>query len=193
MFAYGVRGLGGGDRLAGDGQLRGEYLAGFRAPLKVCLAPGALCKNRVERRTHSIRNERVLEVLHRHDHVVVPEKPLDLPKTTDASAPYRRRFAEVGRNEATTFTGLCRDHDNFLFVPIENDNQLTFTSQQKFLLAYREVLRELHVSMRRAGCRETRWPANGRAHPTGKTPNALIGCGVGPKSTSEARRVQRFL
>jgi len=57
-------------------------------------------------------------------------------------------FKQVGRNQATTFTGLCQKHDSELFRPIDINEFDVSNQQQKFLLAYRSVLRELHTRIK---------------------------------------------
>jgi hypothetical protein len=59
-------------------------------------------------------------------------------------------FQQVGRNLATTFTGLCQKHDSELFRPIDINEFDVGNQQQKFLIAYRSVLRELHTRIKAA-------------------------------------------
>ena len=55
--------------------------------------------------------------------------------------------ASIGRNQATTFTGLCARHDNLLFAPIEKNELSMAEEEHRFLLAYRAAYRELHATM----------------------------------------------
>lgn len=159
---------GGGRR--SEGEHKGKRMAAYRTTYKKCLAPGPDCANKVSGRAHSIQNTRVVKLLADHGyvegrrvkkgHVIMPETRPEvfkkafeaLPKDPDSD----RRidglppFRPIGRNQATTFTGLCGRHDSAMFVPIEGENRLTFTEEQKFLLAYREVLREFHTSKQAA-------------------------------------------
>lgn len=59
-------------------------------------------------------------------------------------------FKYIGRNKATTFSGLCGQHDNDIFRSI--DDRLPDLSDQThlFLLAYRAVLREYYVVLQNA-------------------------------------------
>ena len=59
-------------------------------------------------------------------------------------------FQPVGRNRATTFTGLCGNHDRELFRTIESNSLHTSNSQHLFLLSYRAVLMETHASRKSA-------------------------------------------
>ena len=59
-------------------------------------------------------------------------------------------FRPVGRNSATTFTGLCGDHDRELFAAIETIPVQTTDARHLFLLAYRAVLKEAHASRKSA-------------------------------------------
>ena len=55
-------------------------------------------------------------------------------------------FRPVGRNHATTFTGLCGNHDHELFRTIEMNALQISDSQHLFLLSYRAVLMEAHAT-----------------------------------------------
>jgi hypothetical protein len=88
-------------------------------------------------RAHSIQNNGVLDLLAEAGHVVM------LQCKVDAKNGPIRFFDTVGRNKATTFTGLCSSHDNELFRPIDTQPLDLSNKQQLFLLAYRSVLREL--------------------------------------------------
>lgn len=59
-------------------------------------------------------------------------------------------FDTVGRNVATTFTGLCSAHDAAIFRLIDNADIDPGNDEQLFLLAYRAVLREMHAVMQAA-------------------------------------------
>ncbi|MFJ3317756.1 SEC-C domain-containing protein [Herbaspirillum huttiense] len=50
----------------------------------------------------------------------------------------------VGINQASTFTGFCSHHDKTLFSPLE-DQPITLSNEQLFLLAYRSISRELYA------------------------------------------------
>jgi hypothetical protein len=56
----------------------------------------------------------------------------------------------VGRNNATTFTGLCGKHDHELFNSIETGPIEVADHRHLFLLAYRTVLFEAHSSRKAA-------------------------------------------
>jgi hypothetical protein len=56
----------------------------------------------------------------------------------------------VGRNKATTFTGLCEHHDRRLFAQIDASDLDWLRAEHRFLLAYRAVLYELHATCRAA-------------------------------------------
>jgi hypothetical protein len=60
------------------------------------------------------------------------------------------QFKRIGRNNATTFAGLCDEHDSLLFKPIDTMAFDPDNTEQLFLLAYRAVLRELHSKMKGA-------------------------------------------
>ena len=108
-----------------------------------CFWPSDDC-NEPAIKAHSIQNSRILDQLTDDGHVVmpVPKRDLDIIPTIE--------FAKVGRNKATTFTGLCGKHDNAMFQAIDNHDVDFSSSEQLFLLAYRSVLKGLHASMKAA-------------------------------------------
>ena len=111
---------------------KGKYLQ--------CLEPHEACTRR-SIRAHSIQNGAILELLQHDGHVVMPRLKLD-PNSGPSV-----RFESVGRNKATTFTGLCADHDASIFAPIETTSIDVENDWHLFLLAYRAVLKETHVTL----------------------------------------------
>ena len=105
-----------------------------------CLEPKEACTRR-SIRAHSIQNGAILEMLQHDGHVVMPRLKLDLNSGPSV------RFESVGRNKAATFTGLCTDHDASIFAPIETTSIDVENDLHLFLLAYRAVLRETHVTI----------------------------------------------
>jgi hypothetical protein len=77
-------------------------------------------------------------------HVVMLRQRLDL----ESGPTYK--FERVGIGHATIFTGLCGEHDQTLFAPIDRFELALTDSEQLFLHAYRAVLRETHVSIEAA-------------------------------------------
>ncbi len=102
-----------------------------------CFWPKEECTQKAVR-AHSVQNSRVLDLLCRDGHVIMPK--LDL----SAGKPPNCVFRPVGRNLATTFTGLCMNHDREMFRPIEMNSIRISDLQHLFLLAYRAVLKEAH-------------------------------------------------
>lgn len=56
-------------------------------------------------------------------------------------------FRRTSHNQATTFMGLCKDHDNYLFEPIDNSPIDLNNEEHVFLLHYRTVLKEHHGAL----------------------------------------------
>jgi hypothetical protein len=83
-------------------------------------------------------------LLQRDNHVVTPAWRFSI------SAPPQLEFGLVGRNSASTFTGLCGPHDDQLFAPIEKNPLDLSDLEHLFLLAYRAATRELHATMEAA-------------------------------------------
>lgn len=107
-----------------------------------CLEPSEQCENEPIR-SHSIQNSRVLDLLCHKGHVIVPQLThvKSIPKVV---------FSKMGRNQATTFPGLCAHHDQEMFRPIETAPIDTGDEAHLFLLAYRAVLKETHASIEEA-------------------------------------------
>lgn len=103
-----------------------------------CSAPGENCDEPAIR-AHSVQNARCLDLLARDGHLI------QFTLSFDKAAP-RAVFREIGRNRATTFTGLCSPHDATLFAPIDTQPLDHSDPEQLFLLGYRAVLRELHAT-----------------------------------------------
>jgi hypothetical protein len=60
------------------------------------------------------------------------------------------QFQDVGRHEATTFTGFCSEHDREIFDAIESHGFDATNPEHLFLAAYRAVAKELHAQMEAA-------------------------------------------
>lgn len=103
-----------------------------------CLHVGFDCKEKPVR-AHSIQNSKVLDLLQRKNHVVAP-----LPYMDPATGP-GVKFTSIGRNDASTFTGLCAKHDKELFRLADTEPLDTSNAKQLAQLAYRAVMRELHA------------------------------------------------
>lgn len=104
-----------------------------------CFAPGVECDGEAIR-AHSIQNAKALDLICEDGHVSAPIMRMtrDAPPTVE--------FGRVGRNKASTFAGLCSDHDSAIFSPIELEEVDWASSEHLFLVAYRAVLFELHAS-----------------------------------------------
>ena len=88
-------------------ELFGKHKADRASKYEMCLGPDNECEGSIIR-AHSVQNSRVLELIQESGHVIMPR----LVSSFDRGAGFR--FESVGRNEATTFTGLCQKHDREL-------------------------------------------------------------------------------
>src|SRR5262249_55137686 len=59
----------------------------------------------------------------------------------------RLAFVKIGRNDASTFTGLCSKHDIELFKSIDTEPLDVDNCEHLRQLAYRSVMRELHAHL----------------------------------------------
>ena len=82
----------------------------------------------------------MLDALAEEGHVVMYKTD-----RVDRGRRVRARFKRVGSNDATTFAGLCAQHDTELFAPIDQRPLNLEDSEQLFLLAYRSILRQAHA------------------------------------------------
>jgi hypothetical protein len=117
-----------------------SFFEGAGLRLHRCLAPGMACRDTAIR-SHSVQNSRVLDLLARDGHVK------RVGKKIEGDAGPVIRFEDVGRNQATTFTGFCSKHDSEIFRPIEIDPFRPSDPEHLFLAAYRAVAKELHACM----------------------------------------------
>ena len=108
-----------------------------------CHEPTEKCEQKAIR-AHSIPTGTVMNRLAHEGHVVMPQLKLKMPP------PAEIQFERVGGNKATTFTGLCAQHDNDIFRPIDDTLPDLADDAHLFLLAYRAVLREYHVVLQNA-------------------------------------------
>lgn len=107
--------------------------------VSTCLAgdPGSCRQSAI--RAHSIQNSAVMGLLAEDGHVI---------EIRARGTPPKMKMKKIGRNRASTFTGLCAKHDDEIFRPIDTE-QLDLTNPRHlFLLAYRAVFREQHVLRR---------------------------------------------
>jgi hypothetical protein len=109
-----------------------------------CLGPKSDCTENCIN-AHSIQNGQILDQLASNHHVIMAVTKLDIDREAEIIT-----FKKVGRKQATTFTGLCQKHDSELFRPIDMNEFDVSNQQQKFLIAYRSVLRELHTRIKAA-------------------------------------------
>lgn len=105
-----------------------------------CLEPSLQCPNKAIR-AHSIQNSRVLDLICCNDHVI------QLLPHFEKDNPSELRYKLIGRNKATTFTGLCSEHDRTIFREVDNNQINANDTLHLFLLAYRSIYRELYATM----------------------------------------------
>jgi hypothetical protein len=104
-----------------------------------CLEPLMQCAETAIR-AHSIQNRQTISLLQNDNHVLAWQ-----PRFSRAGPEVRLRM--VGRNEASTFSGFCSQHDTTLFRPLDTKPLDIADQEQLFLLAYRAITCELHAIM----------------------------------------------
>lgn len=99
---------------------------------------GVRCNNIID--AHSIQKNGSLSAISENGKVYAISKNIgDIKKHSGKLV-----FIKVGIGKVSTFRGLCKEHDNELFEPIDKSPLLP-TDQQICLYAYRSICRELFV------------------------------------------------
>ena len=107
-----------------------------------CWAPGMECEN-APIRAHSVQNSSILDSIQSNGHVVGIETFLQ-------SGELHSGFREIGRNKATTFRGLCNEHDTNIFAHLDR-NELNLNDKQTcLLLTWRAITHEMAEKMNAA-------------------------------------------
>lgn len=121
-----------------DNFLKDSFFKNLKSSDKRCWAPGGNCNSKPIN-AHSIQNSKVLEILSLDGHVIMPKEKIvhkgEIPIVG---------FTEIGRGEASTFTGLCQKHDKEIFSPIDDFDIDLDNNQQLFLIAYRSIFKKYH-------------------------------------------------
>ena len=103
---------------------------------KECLAASVgNCKGKIVK-AHTVQENGSLSLMACEGHVYVVQA---IYGSTDNKMEVR----PVGIGLATTFWGFCADHDNKIFLPIEQTSYKS-TPQQNFLFAYRSLCKEIY-------------------------------------------------
>lgn len=124
--------------MAADGKAIGKFFDLQKKVYENCLHTGFDCERKAVR-AHSIQNGKVLDILQADHHVVMP-----VQKLSKDNEPVTE-FSLIGRNNASTFTGLCAEHDAELFKLVDTQPIDVKNKEQLGQLAYRAVMRELHT------------------------------------------------
>lgn len=122
-----------------EGEVKAEFFKNMKLRFEKCLWPTMQCpKDPI--RAHSVGKSTSLVFIEEAGHVLEmrPKIVNDKPAT---------QFVKIGRNEASTFTGFCNQHDTQLFLPIDTKPLKLDDPEQLFLIAYRSATRELHAVM----------------------------------------------
>lgn len=94
-------------------------------------------------RAHAVQNGRALDQIAEDGHVMMVGSEIK-------NEGIQLSFEKVGRNKATTFTGLCSKHDTELFRSIDLSPIDQSNPEHLFLVAYRAVLKEFHANLQAA-------------------------------------------
>jgi hypothetical protein len=105
---------------------------------EACLYPFKDCTNKPIN-AHSIQNARTFDILNEDNHLI------QIRHRFTKELNVIIEFKSIGRNDASTFLGLCSQHDNSLFDQIDKNPIDLSNKEQLFLIAYRSVLKEYHA------------------------------------------------
>lgn len=121
-------------------EMRAQFFGTIGRQFNRCLSADMTCE-RSAIRAHSVQNAGALDLICRDGHVICPTIRArgDDPPVID--------FTPVGRNKATTFSGLCSEHDREIFREIDTNPVDVTNPLHLYLLANRSILRELHATM----------------------------------------------
>lgn len=109
---------------------------------KICCAKSlndGLCSGKIIK-AHTVSKSGCLKQIAENSHVMGTKTSLSELISTEGSLVIKK----VGINDASTFTGFCSYHDKELFAALE-DQKITLSDEQLFLLAYRSTSRELYA------------------------------------------------
>ncbi|MBY5453961.1 hypothetical protein HFO91_30755 [Rhizobium leguminosarum] len=120
-----------------NGDQKGRFYEAIKQKFNKCLCPNMDCEKPAIR-AHSVQKATALSFIEEAQHVY------GLKMTLKGAEPICE-FEKIGRNNASTFTGFCSQHDTELFRPIDTKPLNLKDEEQLFLIAYRSVTRELHA------------------------------------------------
>ena len=92
-------------------------------------------------KSHTIQKKRSLQFIAENGQVLGFSKNYNVDEYSSPIV-----LSRIGINEASTFYGFCKTHDNKLFHPID-DFEFVPTDEQVYLLTYRTFIRELYAKM----------------------------------------------
>ncbi|MBK8505981.1 MAG: hypothetical protein IPL46_29575 [Saprospiraceae bacterium] len=106
----------------------------------MCLFGNLDCK-KTAIKAHSLQNSTIFELLSSDGHVIT------IGISRDENHKPISKWKRIGRNLASTFTGLCSTHDNSIFEKIDKNPINIQDKEHLFLLAYRALYKELHANL----------------------------------------------
>ena len=124
------------------GKMKSKFFESFKEENVKCLEPDESCTKKLIN-SHTIQDSRILSILACNQHVIYIK--------TDLSPVQRAKLGEykepdikpISIHTATTFKGLCNNHDTKIFYVIDTQPIDLSNAEHVFLLTYRAVLKEL--------------------------------------------------
>ena len=102
-----------------------EFFKTMKWGFSKCLGPTLTCQESAIR-AHSVQNANALSLIEEDNHVY------ELKMQVTGGEPVCA-FQKVGRNRASTFAGMCKQHDTEIFRPIDTKPLSTGNLEQLFL------------------------------------------------------------
>lgn len=107
--------------------------------IKRCMYPN--CNSKSAIKSHALQNNGVISRLAIDNHVLMPYVQRSATYL-EKNKFFRKKLKSIGKNEATTFYGFCKKHDDQLFAPIEKEEWF-INKDNEFLFAYRTLCSQL--------------------------------------------------
>lgn len=123
--------------------LQSEFFKNVNYRIEKCFF-GDFCCNEPSINAHSISNSLILEQIAQDDHVI------GIKRRIKGLESFNLAFEPIGRNHASTFQGLCANHDK-IFAPIDTQYFNPSDSLHLNLYNYRALLKSFHECIYSAG------------------------------------------
>lgn len=133
------------------GKMKGKFFESFKEENVKCLEPNESCTEKLIN-SHTVQDSRILSLLACNQHVICIKtdlSPVQQSKLGEYNEP-DIMFDLISIHTATTFKGLCNNHDTKIFYKIDTQPIDLSNAEHVFLLTYRAILKELATLIKTA-------------------------------------------